>query len=91
MFRVVDARIDARPGNSRLGLPASSFDTSFDNDKQASFALAHQLLLFPNQHGQFRRNLECITVQVDCNFRSIGESGPLFPAEPLARRGWSER
>ncbi len=34
-FRVVDARIDARPGNSRLGLPASSFDTSFDNDKPA--------------------------------------------------------
>jgi hypothetical protein len=35
-FKVVDARIDARPGNSSLGLPASSFDTSFDNDKPAS-------------------------------------------------------
>jgi len=35
-FKVVDARIDARPGNSRLGLPASSFDTSFDNDKPVS-------------------------------------------------------
>jgi hypothetical protein len=48
-FKVVDARIDARPGNStqqrwvpiktrrwRVGLPASSFDTSFDNDKPAS-------------------------------------------------------
>ncbi len=48
-FKVVDARIDARPGNStqqrwvpiktrrwRVGLPASSFDTSFDNDKPVS-------------------------------------------------------
>ena len=35
-FKVVDARIDARPGNSKLGLPVSSFDTSFDNDKPAS-------------------------------------------------------
>jgi len=35
-FEVVDARIDARPWNSKLGLPASSFDTSFDNDKPVS-------------------------------------------------------
>jgi len=35
-FKVVDARIDARPGNSKLGRPASSFDTSFDNAKQDS-------------------------------------------------------
>jgi len=42
-FKVVDAlpqgilrSIDARPGNSRFGLPASSFDTSFDNDKPVS-------------------------------------------------------
>ncbi len=40
---VVDSRIDARPGNSKLGFPASSFyrkassgDTSFDNAKQDS-------------------------------------------------------
>ncbi|MFH1884649.1 MAG: hypothetical protein ABIL62_18280 [Planctomycetota bacterium] len=37
-FKVVDARIDARHGNSKLvfssfRLRASSFDTSFDNDK----------------------------------------------------------
>ncbi len=37
-FKVVDARIDARSGNSKLvfssfRLRASSFDTSFDNDK----------------------------------------------------------
>jgi len=42
-FKVVDARIDARLGNSKLGRPASSFcrkvfcgDTSFDNVKQDS-------------------------------------------------------
>jgi formylglycine-generating enzyme required for sulfatase activity len=35
-FKVVDARIDARLGNSKLGRPASSFDTSFDNDKPVS-------------------------------------------------------
>jgi len=48
-FKVVGARIDARPGNSTqqrwvpiktrrcwVGLPASSFDTSFDNDKPVS-------------------------------------------------------
>jgi lipopolysaccharide/colanic/teichoic acid biosynthesis glycosyltransferase len=42
-FKVVDARIDARHGNSKLGRPASSFcrkvfcgDTSFDNVKQDS-------------------------------------------------------
>jgi len=42
-FKVVDAlpqgilrSIDARTGNSKLGLPASSFDTSFDNDKPDS-------------------------------------------------------
>ncbi|MBA7651532.1 Type 3 secretion system secretin [subsurface metagenome] len=35
-FKVVDSRIDARPGNSKLGFPASSFDTSFDNAKQDS-------------------------------------------------------
>ncbi len=35
-FKVVDARIDARPGNSKLGRPASSFDTSFDNAKRDS-------------------------------------------------------
>jgi len=36
-FKVVDACIDARLGNSRLVLPDSSFDTSFDNDKPFSF------------------------------------------------------
>jgi len=40
-FKVVDARIDARPGNSKLvfssfRLRASSFDTSFNNDKPDS-------------------------------------------------------
>ncbi len=35
-FKSVDSRIDARPGNSKLGFPASSFDTSFDNAKQDS-------------------------------------------------------
>ncbi len=35
-FKVVDARIDARPGNSKLVRPASSFDTSFDNSKRDS-------------------------------------------------------
>ncbi|MFH1881757.1 MAG: hypothetical protein ABIL62_03475 [Planctomycetota bacterium] len=38
-FKVVDARIDARLGDSKLvfaEFPASSFDASFDNDKQAS-------------------------------------------------------
>jgi len=35
-FKVVDARIDSRSGNSKLGRPASSFDTSFDNAKQDS-------------------------------------------------------
>jgi general secretion pathway protein D len=45
-FKVVDSRIDARPGNSKLvppvedgmglGFPTSSFDTSFDNAKQDS-------------------------------------------------------
>ncbi len=35
-FKVVDSHIDARPGNSKLGFPASSFDTSFDNAKQDS-------------------------------------------------------
>jgi hypothetical protein len=35
-FKVIDARIDARPGNSNLGLPASGLDTSFDNDKPGS-------------------------------------------------------
>ena len=35
-FEVVDSRIDARLGNSKLGRPASSFDTRFDNTKQDS-------------------------------------------------------
>ncbi len=34
--KVVDSRVDARPGNSKLGFPDSSFDTSFDNTKQDS-------------------------------------------------------
>jgi len=34
--KVVDSHIDARPGNSKLRFPASSFDTSFDNAKQDS-------------------------------------------------------
>jgi hypothetical protein len=57
-FKVVDARIDARPGNSKLvfssfRLQASSldcrqasFDTSFDTDKQAS--TTEQLFLITN-------------------------------------------
>jgi len=38
-FKVVDAGIDARPGNSSLGLPASSFDTSIDTAKPVGWAL----------------------------------------------------
>ncbi|MFZ2148243.1 MAG: hypothetical protein WAV28_13580 [Sedimentisphaerales bacterium] len=50
-FKVVDARIDARPGNSKLvfssfRLRVSSFDTSFDTDKQAS--TTEQLFLITN-------------------------------------------
>jgi len=63
-FKVVDARIDARPGNSTqqrwvpfktrrwrvvfssFRLRVSSFDTSFDTDKQAS--TTEQLFLITN-------------------------------------------
>jgi len=48
-FKVVDARIDARPGSSRLVLRDSSFDTSFVNDKPASIRLRFPASTTTNQ------------------------------------------
>jgi hypothetical protein len=65
-FKVVDARIDARPGNSNLGLPASSFDTSFDNDKPASSSI--------NQASGIRKGLEILRYTSFCSDLSLSKA-----------------
>jgi general secretion pathway protein D len=83
--KVVDSRIDARPGNSKLGFSASSFDSSFDNTKQDStppISLSRKVTA--SQEGT-------IPAPVTTRIHSLGGiSTPGDSTIPIAEQSYSE-